>query len=109
MKASEIMTRDVKVVDNTSEHLGGAGYPADNIARTGTNVMICGGLGRRAITMFEGYGIMVYIGAQGTVRDAIRGWEEGTLQVATDESACQQHAFRGADHGPQHDEQCHNP
>lgn len=100
-------TNEVNVVDNTSEHTGGSGYPPEIIAQTGAEVMLCGGLGRRAISMFEELGIMVYVGASGTVKDAIQMWQAGKLQQATDENACRQHAFRGEGHGQGHGHEHH--
>ncbi len=91
-------TNEVKVIDNTSEHTGGQGYPPEIIAQAGAKVMICQGLGRRAVAMFEELGIMVYVGAQGTVKDVIQLWERNELQPATDENACAQHAFRREGH-----------
>jgi len=91
-------TDEVKIIDNTSEHLGGTGYPPEIIAKTGAEAMVCSGLGRRAILMFEELGIMVYVGAYGTVRNAIQMWKDGRLQKASDENACKQHGFRREDH-----------
>ncbi len=53
--------------------------------------MLCGGLGPKAVTMFEQFGIDVFVGAQGTVRDAIEAWKQGSLMEATDENACREH------------------
>ncbi len=88
-------TNEVKVIENTSEHMGGSGYPPEILAREGVGIMLCSGLGRRAIGLFEQFGIMVYIGAMGTVRNALDRWKEGGLQPATDETACKKHAFHG--------------
>jgi predicted Fe-Mo cluster-binding NifX family protein len=71
--------------------MGGRGYPPEIIAQTGAEVMLCGGLGRRAIAMFEELGIMVYVGASGTIKNAIQMYENGKLQAATDENACAGH------------------
>jgi len=87
-------TEEVEVLPNTSEHMGGVGYAPEIMAKAGVDVMVCSGLGQRAIGMFEEAGIMVYVGAQGTVRDAVQLWKEGKLQPATAENACRQHAFR---------------
>ena len=95
-------TDQVEVVPNTSEHMGGTGYPPELLSRFGVDVMVCGGLGRRAIMMFEEMGIRVFVGAGGTVRDAIQMYQSGSLAEATDENACQQHAFRSEDHGQHH-------
>ena len=95
-------TESVKVVSNTSEHMGGRGYPPELLARAGVEVMLCRGLGRRAIMMFEEMGIEVFVGVDGTIRDAVDQWKGGRLQMATDENACRQHAFRQHDHGEHH-------
>ena len=90
----DLDTNEVKVVPNTSHHMGGQGNPPEIMAREGVNVMICRGLGRRAISMFEELGIDVYIGASGTVRDAIDAFKQNKLQKASVDDACAQHAFR---------------
>jgi predicted Fe-Mo cluster-binding NifX family protein len=91
-------TNEVKVVPNTSHHMGGQGNPPEIMAREGVNVMICRGLGRRAINMFEEMGIDVYIGASGTVKDAIDAFKQNKLQKASISDACGQHAFRDQHH-----------
>lgn len=87
-------TEEVKIVPNISHHMGGQGDPPQIMAREGVNVMICQGLGRRAINMFEDLGITVYIGASGTVRDAVNTFKKGNLQKASESDACGKHAFR---------------
>ncbi|MGM0385082.1 MAG: NifB/NifX family molybdenum-iron cluster-binding protein [Actinomycetota bacterium] len=91
-------TGAVDVVVNTTLHVGGEGYPPDLIARHGGEAMLCGGLGRRAVAMFEEAGIAVCAGASGTVADAMEQWRSGRLQTATRETACQEHAFRNEEH-----------
>lgn len=90
----DLLTNEVKVILNTSAHRGGSGYPPEILANAGVEVMLCRGLGPRAIDMFEQYGIEVYVGASGTVRDAIQAWKAGKLHVATDENACRMHRHR---------------
>ena len=94
----DLDTDDVKVIPNTSHHMGGQVDPPEIMAREGVNVMVCRGLGRRAITMFEEFGIEVYIGASGTVRDAITAFKQGRLQKAGMDDACGQHVFRDQHH-----------
>lgn len=91
-------TDDVTVIPNTSEHMGGQGSPPEILAREHVNIMICRGLGKRAIVMFEELGIDVYIGAQGTVRDAIAAFKQGMLQKASAMDACSQHTFHDQHH-----------
>ncbi|MGB7983329.1 MAG: NifB/NifX family molybdenum-iron cluster-binding protein [Candidatus Nanopelagicales bacterium] len=88
----------VEVIMNTTLHVGGEGYPPDLIGEHGGEVMICGGLGRRAVDMFADRGITVYLGASGLVSEALALWRTGRLKAATLETACQEHAFRGEEH-----------
>jgi len=96
-------TEKADVVPNESGHMGGSGYPAEILGNMGINVMLCGGLGRRAIMMFEERGIMVYVGATGTVRDVVDAYKNNKLEAATDENACAQHAYRGQGVGGGHE------
>lgn len=102
----DLDTNDVKVIQNTSEHRGGVGYPPEIMAREGVQVLVCRGLGRRALSMFDESGISVYIGASGTVKDAIAAFREGRLQKAGADDACGRHAFRDQHHHKHHDGQC---
>ncbi len=72
-------TGAVEVLPNTSEHMGGVGLPAELLAQAGVDVVICSGIGRRAVELLESYGIEVVTGASGTVGEAIRAWREGRL------------------------------
>ncbi|MBN1389834.1 MAG: NifB/NifX family molybdenum-iron cluster-binding protein [Candidatus Thermoplasmatota archaeon] len=99
---------EVTVIENNTMHMGGTGYAPDLISKAGAEVMLCGGLGRRAIGLFEQSGIKVYVGASGTVRDAVRMFNDGKLIQATDETACQQHAFRGEGTGDGHGHHHHH-
>ncbi|MFW6121851.1 MAG: NifB/NifX family molybdenum-iron cluster-binding protein [Petrotogales bacterium] len=94
----DIDTNNVQVIPNTSHHMGGHGDPPEIMAREGVNVMVCQGLGRRAISMFEGIGITVYIGASGTVRDVISAFKQEKLKKASESDGCGKHAFRNRHH-----------
>ena len=103
----DLDTNEVKVIQNTSEHMGGQGYPPEIMAKEGVNAMVCRGLGRRAIMMFEELGIDVYIGASGTVKDVIEAFKQEKLQRANADNACGQHAFRDEHHHNQDHGHCH--
>ena len=87
----DLSTNEVKIIPNTSEHMGGIGKPPELIAGAQVDVMLCSGLGPRAIQMFEQQGVEVFVGARGTVKEAIKAWKEGRLQEATDANACKMH------------------
>jgi predicted Fe-Mo cluster-binding NifX family protein len=88
-------TGDVEVIENTSHHMGGQGQPPELLKEYGVEVMICQGLGRRAIDLFTELGINVCVGATGRVKDVVEAYKSGKLQEAGSGDACQQHAFRG--------------
>jgi len=85
-------TGEVKTIVNQSEHVGGTGTPPEHLSKENVNVMLCGGLGPKAIRMFRGYGIEVYVGATGTVQDTLTLWRNGQLQQASEDNACKDHA-----------------
>ncbi len=82
---------EVSSIPNTSEHFGGVGLPPEMLAKEGVHVMLCGGLGPKAVLMFEDAGIEVYVGATGTVKEAIEAFKAGSLSAATNENACREH------------------
>jgi predicted Fe-Mo cluster-binding NifX family protein len=94
----DLESNDVKIIPNTSQHMGGQGDPPELLAREGVHIMICQGLGRKAITLFESLGITVYIGANGTVKEAVDMYKQGILRKATESDGCGKHAFRDHHH-----------
>jgi len=86
-------TGEVEVVDNTSEHAGGSGLPAQILAGLGIDVLLCSGLGRRAIGLLSENGIEVCVGLSGTAREAIEAWKGGGLSEASEGDACQKRVF----------------
>jgi len=90
-------TDTVEVAENTSEHMGGTGLPAELLTTLGIDVLLCSGLGGRAIQMLSEAGIEVYTGFTGTVGEAVVTWRTGGLKAADDSDRCTQHAFH--DHG----------
>jgi predicted Fe-Mo cluster-binding NifX family protein len=78
--------------------MDGSGYPPEIMHREGVEIMICQGLGKRAIGMFKDLGINVFIGAFGTVRDAVHAYKVGILKKADETNACGKHAFGDRHH-----------
>ena len=48
----------------------------------GADVMLAGGMGRRAVNFFQEYGIQAVTGASGTVREALQRYLGGELRDA---------------------------
>jgi predicted Fe-Mo cluster-binding NifX family protein len=88
-------TNDMRTAENTAKggHQGSAGpTPGQLIVEQEVDAVLCGGLGVRAVRMFEEAGIHVFNQASGTVADAMKAYKEGKLPEATDATACQKHA-----------------
>jgi len=82
---------EIQTMLNISEHMGGTGTPPEHLSEYQISVVLCRGLGPKAVHMFHDYGIEVYVGAQGTVRETIEMWKSGQLQPANDGNACKSH------------------
>lgn len=84
-------TMEVKVFVNESDHNGGKGSPPEHISRYGAQVVLAAGAGAGAINKLNEYGIKVYLGSKGTVREAVDSWKAGMLKEADAKSACAHH------------------
>ena len=86
-------TNAIEILENTSEHMGGVGLPAELLARAGIDVVLCSGLGRRAIQLLSDAGVSVCTGMTGTVAEVVAAWKGGGLPEARESDACTRHAF----------------
>lgn len=77
---------------NSGLHSAGAQTPAELIAESGADVVLCGSLGVKAVHLFEQHGIHVYSDASGTVVDAVNAYKADRLPEVTDATACQSDA-----------------
>jgi len=62
--------------------------PGEFIAGSGADKLLCGNLGPKAVHMLQNAGIEVYVGASGTVIEALQSWSEGKLKLASMDNAC---------------------
>ena len=61
----------------------GAGIQAgQNVANSGASALITGNCGPKAFSVLRSAGVEVYIGANGTVREALRAFKAGELSRA---------------------------
>ncbi len=68
-----------QVLDNPYQEEHGPGVIPSLLANAGVNVLICRGMGRRAVEYFQQYGITVIRGAYGRVRDVLEMYLANTL------------------------------
>ena len=81
-------TGECTSIVNGSSHNGGTKLPPEWLHDVGVQVLLCTGLGQRAISLFEEHSIPVYIGAADTVRGMVEAFNEGHLQLATLADGC---------------------
>jgi predicted Fe-Mo cluster-binding NifX family protein len=80
-----------KCLPNSSIHSGGSKSPPEILSDEGVDVLVCNELGRKALMMFKNLNITVYVGAKGTLDDAILSWERGELQTPEKDYSCEGH------------------
>lgn len=66
-------------------------------------LVLCGGIGGKAIQMFNNLGIDVYTGATGNTDDVLRGFMDGSLKL-NNTSTCDHHH----DDSEEHSCHCHD-
>ncbi len=81
----------IEIIDNTSEHMGGKGLPPELMKKHSANVLLCSGLGPRAINLCEELGINVYVYQTDTVKEIFDLWQNNKLKKAGAEDACEEH------------------
>jgi len=77
-----------QILESKAKHAGGNMTPGEFIAGSGANALLCGNLGPKAVEMLQRAGIEVYVGASGTVIEALQSWAEGKLKLASKDTAC---------------------
>jgi predicted Fe-Mo cluster-binding NifX family protein len=83
--------KSIKVIDNPYANSHAPGQIPEFIHRQGANVMLAGGMGHRAVTFFEQYGIEAVTGAAGTVLQAVQAYLDGQLNGASPCAESQHH------------------
>ncbi len=75
--------QSIRTIDNPYANNHAPGQIPEFIHQQAANVMLTGGMGHRAVSFFEGYGIDVATGADGTVQQAVRDYIAGRLRGAS--------------------------
>lgn len=81
----------VEIIKNTSEHMGGAGLPPELMKKHGADVLLCRGLGPRALNLCREFGMEVYTSEAKTAGEIFKLWKGKKLQKATLENVCEEH------------------
>lgn len=81
----------VKILDNNSQHMGGNDLPPEIMKKNNADILLCKGIGPRAISLCEELGIDVYVSQAETVKDIFKLWQDNKLTKAGLNDACDDH------------------
>ena len=82
----------VEIIDNSNQnHSHGMCQPMSAMVGKKIDVMVCGGMGSRAVQKLNEAGIKAYRAMPGTVADVVSQFAKGGLEEITVSNACAQH------------------
>ena len=81
----------VTIINNTSSHNGGKDLPPELLQQNGINVLLCKGIGPRAIEMCNSFGIEVYVDSSSIVKEIYTKWKNNQLHKASLDDGCGEH------------------
>jgi len=81
----------IEIIDNTSEHMGGSGLPPELMKKHEADVLLCRGLGPRALNLCKQLGIDVYVYQAETVKEIFELWKDKKNKKADFEDVCEEH------------------
>ena len=81
----------IEIIDNICEHMGGSGLPPELMKKHGANVLLCRGLGPRALDLCGQLGIDVYVHQAETVKDLFDAWKGNKIEKAGSDDVCEEH------------------
>lgn len=78
----------IRVIDNTSEHMGGIGTPPELMKKHNADILLCRGIGFKALELCRQFSIKVYTSKEESVKKIFDLWKENKLKKAGSEDAC---------------------
>jgi len=81
----------IEIIDNTSEHMGGAKLAPKLIKEHGADVLLCKALGPKALDLCKQLGVDVYISEAETVKEIFELWKNKKIKKANLENVCGGH------------------
>lgn len=81
----------IEIINNTSEHMGGIGLPPELMKKHGANILLCSGLGPRAIDLCKQLKIDVYVIKAKTVKEIFAIWKNKKVKKAGFDDICEEH------------------
>ncbi len=81
----------IKIINNTSEHMGGIGLPPELMKKNGATILLCKSLGPRALDLCKELEIQVYVNQAPTVKKIFDVWVNKKIKMAGQEDICEEH------------------
>jgi len=81
----------IEIINNTSSHMGGTGLPPELLHQNDINVLLCRGIGPRAIQLCQELQIDTYVDTGTTVKDIYNNWKSDALSKASLDDSCEEH------------------
>lgn len=78
----------IDIINNTSEHMGGSGLSPELMKGKEADILLCKGIGPRAIELCEDLGIDVYVSQEKTVKEIFEAWKNNKLKKSGIKDAC---------------------
>jgi predicted Fe-Mo cluster-binding NifX family protein len=93
----------IQVIENPFARNHAPGSVPEFIKEQGVDVMVSGGMGRRAIAFFEQYAVEVATGAEGSIEEALEKYLAGELGGAAPCRESVEHSHGKGHHHHEHD------
>ena len=77
-------------LENLSTHTGGTKQPPEIVRESGAEVLICKGLGMKAITMLTGFKVEIYLTGEDTVKASLALFKQNKLAEACEKNCCKE-------------------
>lgn len=81
----------IKIINNTSEHMGGKGLPPELMKKNGATILLCKSLGPRALDLCKNLGIDVFVYETKTVKEIFDAWSNNKIKKANKNDVCESH------------------
>ncbi|HRW58533.1 MAG TPA: NifB/NifX family molybdenum-iron cluster-binding protein [Chlamydiales bacterium] len=81
----------IKIIENKGSHHGGGQYPAEILKSHGVTVLLCKGLGPKALDLCSQLDIKVYVLEGETVEKIYFAFENSEKKIASHDDVCQEH------------------
>jgi len=78
----------IEIIENIGEHKGGTELPPEIIKKHGANVVLCKGIGPKALNLCKQLGIEVFIGQAETVKEIFELWKKNKIKKADFGDVC---------------------